>query len=72
VAQPLLDEDDMPLTWDPVPVPRPTYAMKAQAHRVPAPQAPAAVSRPMTAQPIVADYDDDVPEEFPVRKVVGG
>jgi hypothetical protein len=46
--------------------------MKAQAHRVPAPQAPAAVSRPMTAQPIVADYDDDVPEEFPVRKVVGG
>lgn len=72
VAQPLLDEDDMPLTWDPVPVPRPTYAMKAQAHRVPAPQAPAAVSRPMTAQPIVADFDDDVPEEFPVRKVVGG
>jgi hypothetical protein len=30
---PILDEDDMPLTWDPVPVPRPTYTMKAKAER---------------------------------------
>ena len=30
---PILDEDDMPLTWDPVPVPRPTYTMKAMAPR---------------------------------------
>jgi hypothetical protein len=31
-VQPELDEDDMPLTWDPVPVPRPTYTMKARAY----------------------------------------
>ena len=30
---PLVDEDDIPLTWDPVPVPRPTYTMKAMAQR---------------------------------------
>lgn len=29
----LVDEDDIPLTWDPVPVPRPTYTMKARAER---------------------------------------
>ncbi|WP_299445666.1 hypothetical protein [uncultured Phycicoccus sp.] len=29
----LVDEDDIPLTWDPVPVPRPTYTMKAKAER---------------------------------------
>ena len=35
---PLVDEDDIPLTWDPVPVPRPTYTMKAMAQRhAPAP-----------------------------------
>lgn len=34
----LVDEDDIPLTWDPVPVPRPTYTMKARATR-PAPPA---------------------------------
>jgi hypothetical protein len=30
---PLVDEDDIPLTWDPVPVPRPTYTMKARVER---------------------------------------
>ncbi len=30
----LVDEDDIPLTWDPVPVPRPTYTMKSRALRV--------------------------------------
>ena len=52
-AQPVLDEDDMPLTWDPVPVPRPTYTMKARAYypdptpTTPsgAPEAPAAEQR---------------------------
>lgn len=34
----LVDEDDIPLTWEPVPVPRPTYTMKARATR-PAPPA---------------------------------
>ncbi|MBT9255111.1 hypothetical protein KMZ32_08420 [Phycicoccus sp. MAQZ13P-2] len=29
----LVDEDDIPLTWEPVPVPRPTYTMKAKAER---------------------------------------
>lgn len=29
----LVDEDDIPLTWDPVPVPRPTYTMKSRASR---------------------------------------
>lgn len=31
----LVDEDDVPLTWDPVPVPRPTYTMKARVERRP-------------------------------------
>lgn len=34
---PLVDEDDIPLTWDPRPVPRPTYTMKAKASRPTAP-----------------------------------
>ena len=39
---PIVDEDDIPLTWDPVPVPRPTYTMKAKAQRPEV--APAAVT----------------------------
>mgnify|MGYP007079179453 FL=1 len=31
-----LDEDDVPDTWDPRPVPRPTYTMKARAPQRPA------------------------------------
>ncbi|KRE61981.1 hypothetical protein [Nostocoides sp. Soil756] len=47
----LVDEDDIPLTWDPVPVPRPTYTMKAKAER---PQvAPAAVAP--EASPVAAE-----------------
>lgn len=40
-ALPELDEDDIPLTWDPRPVPRPTYTMKARApeRAAPAPEA---------------------------------
>ncbi|MGB7819719.1 MAG: hypothetical protein WBL35_13430, partial [Ornithinibacter sp.] len=44
VTGPLVDEDDIPLTWNPVPVPRPTYTMKAKAERrdpVPADVTPA-------------------------------
>ena len=33
VMVPIVVEDDIPLTWDPVPVPRPTYTMKAKAER---------------------------------------
>ncbi len=33
VMVPIVDEDDIPDTWDPVPVPRPTYTMKAKAER---------------------------------------
>ncbi len=48
VAVPLVDEDDLPLTWDPVPVPRPTYTMKAKAERpAPAPAATTPEARPV-------------------------
>ena len=53
---PLVDEDDIPLTWDPVPVPRPTYTMKAMAQR----HAPQGV--PRLAEPAY---------EEPVRRVAG-
>ncbi|XVX19559.1 hypothetical protein ACQP1U_14790 [Actinomycetota bacterium] len=53
---PLLDEDDMPLTWDPVPVPRPTYTMKAKAPR-PQP-APADVTPTPAPQPRVIGRDE--------------
>jgi len=79
-----VDDDDMPLTWDPVPVPRPTYTMKAKATRVP-PQMPvvevAAVQRPAVPaarqpvaglSPVASDWDDDVPEAFPARRVAAG
>jgi len=63
----LLDEDDMPLTWDPVPVPRPTYTMKAAAVRVPA------LAETPAPRPVLGEVDDDVPEFFPLpRRAVGG
>ncbi len=73
---PLLDEDDMPLTWDPAPVPMPTYTMKAPAHRVavpaePAPGAPAVGTRRVVLDAVDADWDDDVPEAFPARRATG-
>lgn len=44
----LVDEDDIPLTWDPVPVPRPTYTMKAKAVRPdPAPAETTPAARPV-------------------------
>ncbi|MDF2093644.1 hypothetical protein P0Y31_14925 [Knoellia sp. 3-2P3] len=60
-AMPLVDEDDIPLTWDPVPVPRPTYTMKAVASRTPAPPVAPGVP-PELAEPA---YDE------PVRRVAG-
>ena len=62
VMVPILDEDDMPLTWDPVPVPRPTYTMKAKAQRPEV--APAAV----TPDPAPAATRDDADD---VRRVAG-
>jgi hypothetical protein len=56
-----VDEDDIPLTWDPVPVPRPTYTMKAMAHRVPAPP---------VAQGVPPELAEPAYEE-PVRRVAG-
>ncbi|WP_068403025.1 hypothetical protein [Kribbia dieselivorans] len=47
----VLDDDDMPLTWDPVPVPPPTYTLKRQAERYDEP-APAPVAAPAPA-PVV-------------------
>ncbi|CAN7321499.1 hypothetical protein [Knoellia sp. LjRoot47] len=45
VALPEVDEDDIPLTWDPRPVPRPTYTMKAKAPERPAMAPQAEVER---------------------------
>ena len=60
-AAALVDEDDIPLTWDPVPVPRPTYSMKAMAQRVPAPP---------VAQGVPPELAEPAYEE-PVRRVAG-
>lgn len=62
-ARPLVDEDDIPLTWDPVPVPRPTYTMKARVTR-PAP----------TSADLVGDADTEyapVEDELPARRAAG-
>ncbi len=61
----LVDEDDIPLTWDPVPVPRPTYAMKAKAEH-PAP--PPAETTP-TSKPVV--LGDDAAYAEPERRFAG-
>lgn len=52
---PVLADDDIPETWDPRPVPRPTYALKQRAGE--AWLEPAAVPTPV-------ELDDDVPAEF--------
>lgn len=61
-ARPLVDEDDIPLTWDPVPVPRPTYTMKSRVTR-PAP----------TSADLVGDADTEYAayEDLPERRVAG-
>ncbi|MGG5258105.1 hypothetical protein [Phycicoccus avicenniae] len=61
----LVDEDDIPLTWDPVPVPRPTYTMKAKAERPEV--APAAVTPEPAAAPDVRSREDDLDQ----RRVAG-
>ncbi len=60
--RPLVDEDDIPLTWDPVPVPRPTYTMKARVSR-PAP----------VAADLVGDSDTEYTayDEAPQRRAAG-
>lgn len=58
---PLVDEDDIPLTWDPVPVPRPTYTMKAMAQR----HAPAPVGQGVPPELAEPAYEE------PVRRVAG-
>ena len=64
VMVPIVDEDDIPLTWDPVPVPRPTYTMKAKDQR---PElAPAAVT-PDPA-PVVRESDES---QYDERRVAG-
>jgi len=57
----LVDEDDIPLTWDPRPVPRPTYTMKARADRPLPPPAD------VTPTPVGVDEDDDVRAVEPQR-----
>ena len=58
VMVPIVDEDDIPLTWEPVPVPRPTYTMKAKAQRPEV--APAAVTpdpAPVARESDESDYE---------------
>ena len=64
---PIVDEDDIPLTWDPVPVPRPTYTMKAKAER--AEVAPAAVTPDPV--PVVRESESD-DSSYDERGVAGG
>ena len=62
----LVDEDDIPLTWDPVPVPRPTYTMKAKAERPEV--APAEVTpTPVAGQAALRLREDELDE----RRVAG-
>ena len=63
-ARLLVDEDDIPLTWDPVPVPRPTYTLKARATR----PAPTAADLVGDADTEYAAHEDDA---APVRRVAG-
>ena len=59
VMVPIVDDDDIPLTWDPVPVPRPTYTMKAKAPRPEV--APAAVAPdpvPVVRESSAETYDE--------------
>lgn len=66
VMVPIVDEDDMPLTWDPVPVPRPTYTMKAKAERREV--APAAVT-PDPPRVVREEQDEDT--AYDQRRVAG-
>ena len=66
VMVPILDEDDIPLTWDPVPVPRPTYTMKAMA--------PRAAVEPAEVTPTPAPVERHTESDAPVydgRKAAG-
>ncbi len=65
VMVPIVDDDDIPLTWDPVPVPRPTYTMKAKAQRPEV--SPAAV----TPDPAPAEREGDE-SGYDERRVAGG
>lgn len=66
----LVDEDDIPLTWDPVPLPRPTYTLKARAPEVPASMAVRNVEA--DEAPISAQDTDETAYELPERRVIGG
>jgi len=59
---PEVDEDDIPLTWDPRPVPPPTYTMKARAPERPVPTA--------QVEP-QAEAEEPAYEELPERRISG-
>ena len=61
VATSVVEAEPEPGTWQPTPVPRPVYTMKAAAHRPePAPMtAPAAPAVPADDVPQVIDVEDD-------------
>ncbi|KGN30062.1 hypothetical protein N798_11960 [Knoellia flava TL1] len=59
---PEVDEDDIPLTWDPRPVPPPTYTMKARAPERPVPTA--------EVEPH-AEAEETAYDELPERRISG-
>lgn len=61
-ALPEVDEDDIPLTWDPRPVPPPTYTMKARAPERPVPTA--------EVEPH-AEAEETAYDELPERRISG-
>ena len=65
VMVPIVDEDDIPLTWDPVPVPRPTYTMKAKAER---PEVEPAATTP---DPVRHDGNTGEDTAYDQRRVAG-
>lgn len=60
VATPIVEAEPEPGTWQPTPVPRPVYTMKAAAHRPEPAPAP-------TAAPVAPAAADDVPQVIDVE-----
>ena len=60
VASPVAEAEPEPGTWQPTPVPRPVYTMKAAAHRPEPAPAP-------TAAPVAPAAADDVPQVIDVE-----
>lgn len=69
VMTPVVDEDDIPLTWEPVPVPRPTYTMKVKAVPAAASTPPAGVEAGAAPAPVQDQGADTAYDDAPRRAV---